>query len=303
MTMIQSVNAGSGLFLTALDRISARMQRAQMEIGTGRRINVASDDPGAIAALTEAQTGLKMIQQTSQNLGRVKTEVDTAEGVLQSAVQIMERVETLGAQGITGTQTADSRSAIASELGSLLEQLGQLSCTSVEGRFIFSGDQDQTAPYTIDLTQANPVGTYQGSSVTRRIQHPNGCVFAVSRDAQQIFDSATASENVFHAVSDLRTAMLNNDEAALSDAYARVQTATTYLNGQLAFYGAVQNKVSSAIDYASKNTIQLQTEISGMQDADVTAAIVDFQQAQTQQQAAFLARAQMPNRTLFDYLA
>jgi flagellar hook-associated protein 3 FlgL len=300
--MIPPLDANTQLYLADLSRVSDRMQRAQRQMATGKRINSVSDDPSSIAPLLETQSSLGAVQQINMNLGRVKAEVDSATTGLQTAVTLMERVQVLGSQGITDTQTADSRADIASELGSLLEQLGGIARTNVEGRYVFSGDSDQTVPYNIDLTQADPIGTYAGSAATREIQHPNGTRFSVALTAQTIFDAADPSDNVFHAVNDLRVALQANDTAGINAALQKVTTAGAYLNRQLAIYGTAQNKVADAIDYGSKMTLQLQSEVSTYQDADLTSAIVEFQAAQTQQQAALMIHSKLPRSSLFDYL-
>jgi len=301
--MIPPLDANTQLYLADLGRISDRMQRAQRQMATGKRVNSVSDDPSSVTPLLETRSSLAAVQQINMNLGRVKTEVDSATTGLGAAVTIMERVQVLGSQRITDTQTADSRAAIATELGSLLEQLGGIARTNVEGRYVFSGDSDQTVPYNIDLTQADPIGTYAGSAATREIQHPNGTRFSVALTAQTIFDAPDASDNVFHAVNDLRVALQNNDVAGVNTALEHVTTAGAYLNRQLAVYGTAQNKVADAIDYGSKLTLQLQSEASTYEDADLTSAIVEFQQAQTQQQAALMVHSKMPRSSLFDYLA
>jgi flagellin-like hook-associated protein FlgL len=47
---------------------------------------------------------------------------------------------------------------------------------------------------------------------------------------------------------------------------------------------------------------QLQTQISGLQDADETQSILQLTQAQTEQQAALQSFQQIPRTTLFDFL-
>ncbi len=221
---------------------------------------------------------------------------------MENAVQLFDRVQTLAAEGNNTTETAESRQALADEAGSILEQLGGLAATQVEGRYIFSGDSDQTRPYTVDLTQANPVSTYQGSVATRVAQHPNGTTFPVSLTAQSIFDSADPTTNVFGAVQGLRAALLSNDETQIQNALGGLSTVATYLNSQLSFYGTTQNKVAAATDFGQTLETQLQTQIGDIQNADMTQSILELQQAQTQQQAALQSKAQLPRTTLFDYL-
>lgn len=300
--MLRSLDSGTETFLDSLAKISQRMQRAQRQIATGLRFSTVSDDPDHVSTLLQARADLAAVENQQINLGRVKSEVDAGEQALQSAVGVMERIRTLGSQGVTGTATAQSRQAIAGEIGSLLEQLGGISRTTFEGRYLFSGDSDQTPPYTIDLTQASPVSAYAGATATRQIQHPNGTRFSISRTAQEIFESPQANQNVFFSTNSLRTALLADDQAGIEAAIENVVGSLTYLNGQLSFYGSVQNKVAEATETGASMELQLRTYVSTLQDADLSESILELQHAQLQQQAALQSRGQMPRSTLFDYL-
>lgn len=300
--MIDSISAAAQSFLNGLSQIEQRAETAQQQLTTGLKIVNVSDAPDQISSLLQTRSELARTQQISANLGQVTTEVNTAESSLQSAVSLVERAQTLGAQGASDLAGSNTRQNVAEELGSILQELVSTANTSVEGRHIFSGDSDQTAPYSIDLTQANPVSAYQGSAASRQVQSADGSVISVSENAQTIFDSAAASQNVFSSINNLRQAMLNNDSAGVTSALADVQTSGTYLNQQLAFYGNVQNQLSGATNYAQNYTTQLQTQLSGIQDADEAQAITDLTQAETAQQAALVSRAQLPRTSLFDYL-
>lgn len=216
--MISSLDPAALSFLNGLTQIQQRAQRAQQEMTSGLKINAVSDAPDQIASLYEIRSELAQTQQTDTNLGRVKTEEDTAESALSSAVTIVERAQTLASQGATGTATAQTRQDIAGELSGILQQLVSIANTTVEGRFIFAGDSDQQAPYSIDLAQNNPISAYQGSVATRQIQGADGSTFSVAKTAQDIFDSPNAQQNIFTSINNLRLALLNNDQAAINAA-------------------------------------------------------------------------------------
>jgi flagellin-like hook-associated protein FlgL len=74
------------------------------------------------------------------------------------------------------------------------------------------------------------------------------------------------------------------------------------MNGQLAFYGQAQNRVSSGLTQAQDMNVALQADLSSRQDADTTQAITELTQAQTQMQAALAAQARMPQQSLFSVL-
>jgi len=124
----------------------------------------------------------------------------------------------LGAQGANGTASAQDRIVIAGEIGAILQRLVGVADTSVEGRYVFSGDADQQSPYAIDLTQTNPVSAYQGSAATRQVQNWDGARITIGKTAQEIFDTPNQQQNVFVVVASLRTALLNNDQAGITSA-------------------------------------------------------------------------------------
>ncbi len=298
--MVNRLNPSNESFLAALNRINERAEKATRQIATGYRITSASDAPDDISILLQARVEFDRTSQILTNLGRVKTEVDTAEERLRSAVTLMERARVLGAQGASETHTAESRAAAAEEVTGILRQLVSVAGTSVDGRYVFSGDADQKAPFGWDDAAAYPVTGYHGSPATRQVQHPSGLAFSVARSGDQIFDAPGSS--VFQAVHNLSVALRANDTAAIESALAAVTAAGAHLNRELAFYGSVQGQVNAAIDDASKMKLRLETEISGLQEADLTQAILELNQARFHQQAALEARAKLPQTSLFDFL-
>ncbi len=300
--MISSLSPAAQTFLAGLNQIQQRLQTAQTQLTTGLQINNVSDAPTEIADVWQLNSELDQTQQTDTNLGQVTTEVNTAQSALQSAVTLVEQAVTYGAQGDSDTSTATTRQDLANGLGAILQQLVSTANTTVQGRYIFSGDTDQTTPYSIDLTQSSPISAYQGSASTREIQGPDGTAFPVALTAQQIFDSPNAQDNVFTSITDLMQGLQNNDDTAISSSLADVQSADTYLNQQLAFYGTVQDRVAGAVSFGQNYTTELQTQLSGVQDADEAASITNMTQAQTQLQAALQSEAQLPRTSLFDFI-
>jgi flagellar hook-associated protein 3 FlgL len=300
--MISSLDAASQSFLAGLSQIEQTLDTAQTQLTTGLQINNVSDAPSEIADIWQLNSELDQTQQTETNLGQVSTEVNTAQSALQSAVTLVEQAETYGTQGASDTSTPTTRTELANQMGSILQQLVSVANTTVEERYIFAGDTDQTTPYSIDLTQNPPISAYQGSASTREVQGADGTAFPIALTAQQIFDSSNGQDNVFTSITSLMQGLQNNDDTSIDSALADVQSSDTFLNQQLAFYGTVQDRVTSAQTFGQNYTLQLQTQLSGVQDANEAADITNMTQAQTQLQAALQSEAQLPKTTLFDFL-
>jgi Flagellin and related hook-associated proteins len=175
---MSQLDPSSESFLFDLSRTTQRLDRAQREITSGKRVSSVSDAPDQISALLQARSSLATNSQISLDLSRVKTEVDSAESAMAAAVTVVDRARVSGLQGATGTATDESRKTIADGLGDVLDQLIAITRTNVEGRFIFSGDSDQAEPYTLDLTQANPVSAYLGSASSRKVLDLRETLFA-----------------------------------------------------------------------------------------------------------------------------
>ncbi len=300
--MLQRLDSATARFLNDLAAIGRRLLLVQRNLSSGRRLHTPSDAPDQVSSLLQLRAELAHVAQIQVNLGRVRAEVDTAEQSLQAAVGLLERAAVLGAQGATGTQTAEQRLIIAQEVEGLLERMVALAGTTVEGRYVFSGDADGRPPFALDLTQNDPVSPYLGADSTRQLMHPSGSTFAVARTGEEIFDNPDPDRNVFQALNDLRLALRADDQNAIGAALGRLRSAQTHLNLQLAFYGAVQYKVSEATQAAQWQQLRLKTRLSEIEDTDLAEAIVVLNQQLHQQQVALESKAKATPLSLFDYL-
>ena len=301
--MVSTLSPSYQQFVDGMNQISTALSNAQLEVSTGLQMRNVSDMPDQVSELLQARSDLSSSQQISSNLVNVTSEVNTGEQALESAVTLLDQVQTIAAEGATGTQTASSRATLAQNLQSIEQQMVGLANTSVNGRYIFAGDTDQVQPYTYDVTQTDPVSAYQGSSSTRMVQGADGTTFPVALTAQQIFDSSDPTTNIFSTINGLVTALNNNDQTTTQTIQNGLSTVSSYLNQQLAFYGTTQDTVAAATTYAQNQQTQLQTQISNLQDADVTSAISEMTQETTLEQAALGSEAQLPRQTLFNFLA
>ena len=110
--MISSLNPSTQQFLNDLNQIGDSMQQAQNQVTTGLKVSQVSDQPDVISTLLATRASLSTSQQISTNLGSIKTETDSGEQALQSAVTLFDQVQTLGASGVTSTSTAATNATL-----------------------------------------------------------------------------------------------------------------------------------------------------------------------------------------------
>jgi flagellar hook-associated protein 3 FlgL len=305
--MVTNLSPSSEAFMANIDRVQRQVEEANRQVSSGKRVNVASDAPNELDTILQMRTDEVRNSQIQENLGVAQADADAADGALTSATKLMDRATVLAAQGANFTLDATGRQNIAGEVQALLEQMTAIGNTTVQGRYIFGGEQDSTPPYQVDLTAANGVTRLTNSAPTRRVESAAGGSFAVSQSAQDIFDSRNpddtlASSNVFAALNNLRLGLLANDTTQITAASASLQLASDHLNTAQAFYGTVENRITDATNYSATYDVQLQTELSGKVDADVTSAALAITQGNTQLEAAFQMQAKIPRTTLFDFM-
>lgn len=306
--MIQNLSAVSQQFLANLQLLTQRMNTTQAQLSSGVTISQPSDNPGAVGDVLQLEADLGRVNQVSSNLSQVSGEVNTAEGALETATQLLDQVQSLGAQGASTTASPSNRAALSLQVQNILSQLVGISQTQYNGIYVFSGDKATQASYQLDLTQPNGVDQLITAPSTRQIQDATGITFADSLTATDIFDhqnppGTSAPDNIFAAVNSLRVALANNDQTGINTAIASLQTSSGYLQQQLAFYGAVQNQVANATDVAQKFQLQYQTSLNNLKDTDVASAAIDLTQEQTSLQAALQAQAAYPRTSLFSFIS
>jgi flagellar hook-associated protein 3 FlgL len=301
--MFPLVNGTTQKYLADLDRNQTQLQQAQSEVTSGIRVQQASDDPAALAEIAQTQATIAHYTQITSNLGNVTTEVGSADSALQTAIQAIENAISLAAQGATGTATNDSRAALAKQVAGIQQTLVGISQTTVNGRYIFSGDQDNQPPYQLDPTQPNGVLQLVNAPSTRTIQSVDGTSIAVAKTASEIFDGPGGT-SAFAAINQLLTALNNNDQAGIAQASSALKSADTHVNGQLAFYGSVENRLQEATDLAQKFQTQQQSQLSTLRDADIPTLATQLSQLQVDQQASMSVEANvMQMKNLFSFLA
>jgi flagellar hook-associated protein 3 FlgL len=305
--MISSLDPSDQIFLVGVNQIQQQISAVSQQLTSGLKVTEASDAPDQIDDLLQLRADQAQNTQISTNLGMEQTNAQAADGALSSAIQLMDSATQLAAEGANTSETATSLQTLAQQVASLQTEMVNLSQTQVQGRYIFSGDLDQSPSYQVDLTAADGVDQLSNAASTRQVQNPAGGTFSPSMTAQQIFanqnpDGTDAGSNVFAALNNLRVALLANNQAGITTAQGEIQQASVQLNTAQSFYGNVENIITNATNYGTTYDTQLTTEISGIQDADATSAALQLTQDTTQLQAAFEAQGKMPTSSLFDYL-
>src|SRR5689334_7631313 len=176
--MITNLDAGSEIFLAAVERMQRRLATANQQTASGKRVTVASDAPDEVSGILQLRADQQHNTQIQANLSLAKTDADAADGALDASIKLMDRAVVLGTQAGNPLVGAAGRLSMAHEIQALQEQMVAYCRTTVQGRYIFSGDQDLSPAYSLDLTTANGVAQLNNATATIRIEDAAGGTFA-----------------------------------------------------------------------------------------------------------------------------
>ncbi len=303
-----SNNLTSGLwFLAGVQNLQARITTTQKQISSGFRIQDASDSPSQAADVVGLGTAVSSLEHYLTNLGRVTAETTSADTALSTAITLINRARQLAVQAANSTTTASERQAIAVEVKNIQQQIVGLSNTSVEGRYIFGGDQDQSPPYQYDAASVRGVDKLTTQTASRVIQDTSGLTVFSAQTAAVIFDAQDSlgtptAGNVFVALQSLVNSLNANDQAGTATALTQLQAGADWLNQQQAGYGAAASRLTDETNLSNNVLTSLRTRLSEIRDTDVVQAATDLSLETTAQSAAFSAQASVPRKSLFDYL-
>jgi flagellar hook-associated protein 3 FlgL len=295
------------LFLVNINRVQQQLNQASAEVSSGKKVNEPSDDPSQVEDLLQLRANQQHNQQIQSNLTLANSNAEAADNTISSSIQLMDQAVQLGTEGANSSSDGIDMTDLSQQVGEILDEMVSYSQTAVNGQYIFSGDQGQEPTYQVDATAPDGVDQLSDAPATQQIENPAGGSFPAALNAQQIFDARNAdgtpaSGNVFAALSGLESDLASGNTQAVAQDVTSVQAASAYLNQQEAFYGQVESRIQAAQSFSTNYDTQLQTEISGIQDADIPTAVMQLTESQTDLQASFEMEAELPHKTLFDYL-
>jgi len=278
----------------SLSRVSAK----QSELGTGRRINKASDDPvGSATALRyrSYETEQGAYDGAADNASTWLARADTQ---LQTLSSRLAEVRQVAIQANNGALTPEARSALGDQLLSLRDEVLGLANSQQEGQALFGGFQP--AAVARDATGAwTFVG--DGGKVQRRVG--DGVVINANVDGRATFGfDQPAGQDLLSVIERLATHVVSGDPALLAADQTDLAGRTTAALGALGTVGATVNRVESAQARGRQFVEQITAERSSIEDIDYAEAILQLTSAQNGYQAALGAAARSNLPSLADFL-
>lgn len=138
----------------------SRLNAANNQIGSQRRIQQLRQDPIAAGHLVRYQSYLQRVNQYEKNALTLSDQFSVREGYMTDSLDIMQRVRELAVTGANGIYNKEDLKNMATEVDELLKALVQnANAISADGNSIFAGTNTKTTAFDIEM------GNVEGSGV------------------------------------------------------------------------------------------------------------------------------------------
>jgi flagellin len=261
----KNLNKAQGALSTSVERLSS-----------GLRINAAKDDSAGLGISQKLASQVKAIDQSIRNSNDAISMIQTAEGAANEVSNILLRLKELAVQGNNGALDDTQRGSIAQEAEALTNEIDAIAArTSFNGQNLIDGSM---------ATVTFQTGFSESADVT-------------SVDFSNSFN-ATSLGVSFVATVTTAGSYAGVTQADFVNLATEVETAIDNVNDFRGRFGAIQNRLSSAISNLTAQSENLTSARSRVTDTDYAAETAQLTKGQILQQAAtaMLAQAnQMPN--------
>ena len=192
MTMRVSTLSRFEATVDSLQRRQGELARTQMQMTSGKRVNLPSDDPTAAARIERSHTAQLRVASEQRSVDVSRNAMQLAESALGQTGDVLHTArEVLVAAG-NGTYSGGERAALAEQLKQVRGQLLSLANQrDADGGFTFGGQGAISPPFLDAIGGIAFAGTPGQSQVSQNEQMPT------SVDGQNIWLAARSGNGVF----------------------------------------------------------------------------------------------------------
>jgi len=148
----------SSILVGDLNRSLGRLLDQQRMAGSMRRVNSYADDPRAVSTIQKYNSLISYNEQYMGNVTRSRIIVDSTDVALQNISEVLADVRVIALRESSAIATQQSMDTSRIEVENLMNRILDVLNTSVEGNYIFSGQQTKTPPFEV----SNGTVVYQG---------------------------------------------------------------------------------------------------------------------------------------------
>ena len=275
MAMTINTNTSATNAMNNLGRTTRALSKNFERLSTGLRISRAADDAAGLGVASNLGVRAKSADVASRNINDGISMIAVAEGAASEVGSILGRMRELAVQGASETLGNNERAYVQDEFAALSSEVDRIS----------------------GVTEFNGAKLADGSTATVAVQ---------------VGIDATANDQISITLGDLTAATLGVDTGSIdmstsggaSAAITAVDTALQTVNGYRSDYGAVENRLNSALNSMDAFAENTAAAASRIRDVDFAKETAELSKNQLMQQAgvSVLSQAKNMNQSVVNLL-
>ena len=251
-------NSGAMRSLSYMSSTKAKMDKSLQRISSGKRILNGSDDPGGLSVAMKLKSQISNYDAQKDSVGNAKSYVESQSTALQTASEIVTKMQDLKSDYDDPTATAADQAAYESEFQDLQGQLNSIKGETLNGRKLFDRGASESQ-ITVSNVALDDLG------LDAALQNNDGA------GNQDITDSSITLSNVSDA----------NLEAVVDN-----------VSGLVAEAAGDESSLGFASEYLSSMSTNLETAHGRIMDVDLAEESANYASLTLQYEAAAAAVAQ-----------
>jgi len=277
----------------------------QTIIASQKRINRPSDDPIGMGKVLDYRQTLSSIEQYRTNIQSGQKRLEITEITLDLVDELLQGVRAIALTESGGT--TESRQLTAGEVKNMFDQVLDLANSKLNGNYMFSGYQTQTAPFSRDEALATTFDqftvTYNGDVGDARFIVGHNTEITIDTDGRPLFQNAAGGGiNIFDAMRDLIVALETDDTVAISAQADLIDHGRKQINNLRAANSPILYQLEISENHWQNYKPKIQELLAREEEVDITQAVVELQSIELAYQTTLATTARITQQGLIDFL-
>lgn len=275
--MINAVGNRMTREMARQQKLSAQLEKVQIQISTGKRLQRMSDDPVAARRIQTIGTTQASMNSWAANIKTGQAQASQADGVLDSVSSLLARANELTISAASDTMGPAERASIAAELNAIANEIDGMAATrDSNGEPLFAPGTARVVRFDSDVT------------------------FAPVPSAADVF--VMGGNSLSTSLRDIATAVAAGDKPAMGAGLTTLTAAIDHIGNQHAALGLSAGRLERIEDALKARGIEIADERSSIEETDLEMAIAQLNAQELTLSAAQAAFAKINRQTLFDLL-
>ena len=293
------------------------------QLSSGKKINSMLDDPTQSVNLVNSKRELTRIDIWNNNIKSLKNEIGQTTDTLDLLIENGQRAKDLATSAANNVYNNGSLKAVKDELEQIISSVVSNANSKYDGKYIFSGTNTQTQPYSIEYAVDNNGnktdeivgvkynGTDKNGDWKRSLEIADGVfqqgnVLGIEAlgeysngNSEGIMGCLMEFKNTVSDILENKTGVDYSDISKLLDKFTTSIDRVAQSSSKL---GGISNKLDMAQNSLENNSMNLKDKISGIEDLDLTQAVTDWYSSQSAYQASMKVFTAFNSMSLLNYM-